>query len=102
MNYLEHPDLQPGVIWGLGRLAHARPGLADDAAGFLGPYLEATDPLLRGLAAWTAGALPLESNRQRLQALAGDRCTIRLYRDNRMEEVRIDQLAAECLQKEPR
>ncbi|MDP4726478.1 MAG: hypothetical protein NWS07_04225, partial [Desulfobacterales bacterium] len=30
-NYLEHEDLQPGVLWGIGRLAHARPGYAQDA-----------------------------------------------------------------------
>ena len=31
-NYLEHEDLQPGVLWGIGRLAHARPGHAQGCA----------------------------------------------------------------------
>ena len=101
MNYLEHPDLQKGVIWGLGRLAYARPGLADDATGFLEPYLDSTDPILRGLAVWTAGAFPLAFNRRRLEALTGDRSTFRLYRNNRLEKVRIGHLATACLQRKP-
>ena len=99
MNYLEHPDLQKGVIWGLGRLAYDRSDLVKDAAAFLPPYLDASDPILRGLAVWTAGALPLASTRKRLDKLTGDPSTFTLYRNNRLEEVRIGKLAVECLQR---
>jgi hypothetical protein len=100
MNYLEHEDLQKGVIWGLGRLAYARPGIADDAARFLLPHLDSPDPVIRGLAVWTAGAFPKEFNRKRLEELSADCRTFRLYRNTRLEEVRICDLAAECLQSE--
>lgn len=97
MNYLEHEALQRGVIWGLGRLAHERPGLVDEAGRFLPPYLDSVDPVLRGMAVWTAGAFPLAFNRKRLEALAGDGCTFKLYRNNRLEVVIIGHLAVEIL-----
>jgi hypothetical protein len=99
MNYLEHEDLQKGVIWGIGRLAYARPGLADEAVRFLSPYLASTDPTLRGLAVWTAGALPVEFTRERIEKLIGDQGTFRLYRNDQLEEVRIGDLAVEYLQR---
>jgi hypothetical protein len=99
MNYLEHQDLQKGVIWGLGRLAYTRPDLAEGAAEFLPPYLDSGDSTLRGLAVWTAGALPLEFTREHLEKLTGDRSTFNLYRNNRLEQVRISELAFECLQR---
>jgi hypothetical protein len=101
MNFIEHEDLQKGVIWGLGRLAHARPGLADEAARFLPAYLDSTDAILRGLAVWTAGAFSLEYARERLEELSGDRSRFRLYRDNHLQEVCIADLAAEFLQRRP-
>ena len=97
MNYLEHEILQRGVIWGLGRLAHKRPGLTDDAAAFLPPYLDAADPILRGLAVWTAGAYPLGRNRKRLEQLTTDQSTLSLYRNNKLETVSVGDLAADCL-----
>ncbi len=97
MNYLEHEELQKGVIWGLGRLAHERPGLAVEAVRFLLPYLDSADPILRGLAVWTAGAFPLELLRERIKEFAADRRTFRLYRSSQLEEVCIGDLAVESL-----
>ena len=102
MNYLEHEDLQKGVIWALGRLAYKRPGLVDETVKFLPPYLDAADPQLRGLAVWAAGAFALDYSRERLEKLTGDRCTFRLYRNRRIEEVQIGHLAAESLQNRSR
>ena len=45
-NYLEHEDLQSGVLWGIGRLAHARPARVSDAAPFLCAYMESGRPVL--------------------------------------------------------
>ena len=57
-NYLEHPDLQRGVIWATGRLARARPSLVVNSIEFLLPYLHARDSVLCGLVLWTLAALP--------------------------------------------
>jgi hypothetical protein len=51
-NFLEHPMLQRGLLWGLGRLAHARPRMTADAVPFVTPFLDSTDPSHRGHAAW--------------------------------------------------
>ena len=50
-NFLEHEPLQKGALWGIGRLAHARPHLAKDANDLLKPFLESQDPEIRKLAA---------------------------------------------------
>ncbi|MBE0557762.1 MAG: HEAT repeat domain-containing protein, partial [Proteobacteria bacterium] len=57
--YLEHPSLQRGLMWGVGRLAAARPDLLNQwkAPVYLAPYLDADDPEVRGLAARAAGIL---------------------------------------------
>ena len=56
-NYLDHPLLQHGVLWGLGRLAQWRPDLVQDALKDLSVFLVSHDALLRGLAVWTLGFL---------------------------------------------
>jgi hypothetical protein len=46
-NFLEHEMLQRGVLWGLGRLAHARPELVRDAAVYLCPFMRSEDAVHR-------------------------------------------------------
>jgi len=50
-NYLEHPPLQRGVLWAIGRLAEENPGLAREAAPYLKPLLKSPDAQVRALAA---------------------------------------------------
>ena len=57
-NQLEFEALHPAVLWGVGRLAHARPEHAADAAPHLPLYLRSPDPAIRGTAAWAAGPAP--------------------------------------------
>ena len=56
-NFLEHPVLQRGVLWGLGRLAHARPETVMDADPFVTPFLQSPDAFHRGHAIWLQRAL---------------------------------------------
>ena len=60
-NFLEHELLQRGALWGLGRLAHARPELVRDAAPLLLPFIQSDDPYLCGLGIWAAG--PIRNDR---------------------------------------
>jgi hypothetical protein len=55
-NFLEHPILQRGVLWGLGRLAHARPAAAAEAVPFVASFCDSADPHHRGHAAWFLSA----------------------------------------------
>jgi hypothetical protein len=96
-NFLEHEILQRGVLWGLGRLAYARPHLVEEAATLLRPYLQSKDPTLRGLAVWTAGALPTESTISLIENLLNDKEKVKIYLDGYLVECSIYQLAKEAL-----
>jgi hypothetical protein len=96
-NYIEHPILQRGVLWGLGRLAHVRPMLVKHAATFLLPYLRSEDAVHRGLAAWIAGALDSGLTKSLLQYLVNDNARIKIFLGMHLMERTIGQLAKEAL-----
>ena len=96
-NYLEHPVLQRGVIWGVGRLAYNRPQYAQNAATFLLPYMESEDPILRGLAAWAAGPIAGNETIPRLKKLISDQGHLNLYHDGQILPYSVGQLAQEAL-----
>jgi hypothetical protein len=91
-NYLEHEILQRGVLWGVGRLAHARPQLVEDSALFLLPYMESEDANLRGLAVWTAGLFDCKTTRMLLKRLENDQATLTIYLNGELEEFTVAQL----------
>jgi hypothetical protein len=96
-NYLEYEMLQRGVLWGLGRLAHARPELVGNAGDYLPPFLQSKDSYLRGLAAWVSGAISSETTKPLLANLIDDEAGISIFINMRMEERTVGQLAAEAL-----
>jgi hypothetical protein len=96
-NYLEHEILQRGVLWGVGRLAHARPRYTRTIGKDLIPYMESGDPVLRGLAAWTAGPANSTEAISRLKKLEDDPARLMLYRDGKFEHYTVGQLAREAL-----
>ena len=98
-NFLEHEILQRGVLWGLGRLAHARPWPVKHVVPLLLPFMRSEDALHPGLAAWTAGAFATELAKPLLQHLASDRTTIPIYIDTRLVHCTVAQLAMEALNK---
>ena len=98
-NYIEHPSLQRGVLWGLGRLAHSRPELVNPAAPFLLPFMRSQDAIHRGLAVWTAGVLDSELIKPLLQYLSNDNAIIKIFIDMQFIEVTVGQLALKALSK---
>ncbi len=98
-NYIEHPILQRGVLWGLGRLAHSRPELVTLAASFLLPFMRSQDPIHRGFAVWTAGALDSELTKPLLQYLSNDNAMVKIFIDRHFIERTVGQLASEALSK---
>ena len=98
-NYIEHPALQRGVLWGLGRLAHSHPLLVNHAAPFLLPFMRSEDAFHRGLAAWTAGALGSELTKPLLQHLSNDNAVINIFINMHLIECMVGQLAREALSK---
>ena len=93
-NFLEHAPLQRGVLWGLGRLAHARPELVRDALPQLTPFLAADDGMLRALAAWALGAIGDRRAGRLLAPLRADPTTVTLFRAARFVTVTVGHLAA--------
>jgi hypothetical protein len=96
-NYLEHEGLQRGVLWGVGRLAHARPLLLKTSVDYLYPYMQTDDPYLRGLAAWASGALRNKNTEAILKRLTQDGAKLDLFLDGQLKRYSVGELATEAL-----
>jgi hypothetical protein len=96
-NFLEHVPLQRGVLWGLGRLAQARPWLVAEAAPDLQSFLSAEDAQIRGLAVWIMGLVGAPAARHALENLTTDGAEIPLYLDWREERRTVSELARQAL-----
>ena len=101
-NYLEHPVLQQGVLWGWGRLARNRPEMFQPSAAFLIPYLQSSDACLQGLAAWAAAPLASSVLIDDLTAIVGNTDTISLYEDQKLKTRTVGQLATAALDESQR
>ena len=96
-NYLEHEILQRGVLWAVGRFAHACPDYTRNIGRYLIPYMESDDPHLRGLAAWAAGPVGGTETIPRLKKLSDDTGRLMLYRDGEFEDHTVGEMAREAL-----
>ena len=96
-NFIEHEILQRGILWGIGRLAYARPELLAHAVPYLVPYLGAKDPTSRGLASYAAGALPSVLTKPLLQNLTDDTAQISVFLSGRLVQCSVGQLAKAAL-----
>ena len=99
-NFIEHPLLQRGVVWGVGRLASCRRELLQQlgAGRDLNLYLEAEDPELRGLAALAAGRLREATLRPLLQGLRADTAPLHLYDGGGFCETTVGALVRDALE----
>jgi hypothetical protein len=88
-NFLEHPVLQRGLLWGLARLAHERPAQAADAVPFVRPFLASNDACHRGHAAWFTHAYPHSAADPDLQRLAGDEACFPYYHAGILKDVTV-------------
>jgi len=96
-NFIDHPALQQGVLWGVGRLAHARPAMMADGTETLAPFLGSPEAALRGLAAWACGPLADARLAPLLEKLEKDSASFLLYRKERLEMCSVGELAAQAL-----
>jgi hypothetical protein len=96
-NYIEHPALQAGVLWGFGRLAHARPAAMTECAELLSSFLESPEAALRGHAAWAGGFLADERLAPRLEKLVVDPSLFSLYDEERLATLTVGAAAERAL-----
>ena len=99
-NYLELPQLQRGVIWGIGRLAgHGEFLMQNGVVDDLLPYLQSSDGPVRGLSAWSLGLLKAGSAKKPIQQLFDDGGAVTLYRDGEIIETTVSELAHQAFKK---
>ncbi len=100
-NYLEYEGLQRGLLWGIGRLAQARPDLIKEGVKHLMPYIHSPDAGVRGHGAWVMGLLEVEEARSELEALTEDKAELQMVLDRRPIVRRVKELAKEALKRLP-
>jgi hypothetical protein len=100
-NYLEHPMLQRGAVWGVGRLAHSRPQLLDACGGLILPYMASDDAILRAVSVWAAMPLAAPELAPALEKLTQDPVLVNLYDGMAFHTVRVSDLAQKALNKIP-
>lgn len=98
-NYLENPFLQRDLLRGVGRLSGARPDLMKKRGADLHllAFLESTDRVVQGLAAWCAGILEVDAARPWLESLADEKTEIVLHRGQGLVKRSAGHLAREAL-----
>jgi len=97
--YLELPQLQQGLMWGLARLAMVKPDLlkAKNAPVYLLPYLDSPDSTVRALAAWTLGLLQSKQASANLAKLVNDLTPVRIFLNRSFTTDTVGSLAHKAL-----
>lgn len=98
-NFLEFSAIQPGVLWGMGRLGYARPNVIGDCAARVNPFLTAEDAVRRGLAAWAAGAIGNAESIPHLTRLRADVECLDFYDAGQLTRVTVSELAGAALER---
>jgi hypothetical protein len=98
-NFLEHPMLQRGVIWGIGRLAQERPHYLKGSDVHLMKFLDSSDAVHRGLSAWALGNLRSSVAVLLLNKLLKDETEILFYEQLKIKIITVSNLAKLALAK---
>jgi hypothetical protein len=98
---LDFAPLRAGAVWGLGRLAQARPGLLLErgAGEVLLALSQEADPQVRGMAVWALGWLGGAGVKKRLAELTEDNAEVELFDHEELGSIRIKGLARQALER---
>jgi hypothetical protein len=97
--YLELPQLQQGLMWGLARFAMVNPNLlkAKNVVNYLLPYLDSNDPAVRGQAAWALGLLQAREATESLEKLVHDPARVTIFLNRNFVSETVGSLAHKAL-----
>lgn len=98
-NYLEHEGLQAGLLWAVGRVAQVDPAPLRETAPLIEAHLGASNPGLRGMAAWACGCMADAGALKSLEALSGDAADIALWIDRKLFHTTVGKAAIAALAK---
>lgn len=97
--YLEHPVMQRGLMWGIGRLAQCYPDkiLEFQGDGHMQMYLESDDPVVAGLAGRNFGILKTPEAAHWIRKFYGEDQDVRLFVDGIFLDTTVSRLAREAV-----
>lgn len=101
-NYCDNDQLRRSCYWSIGRLASARPDLAEYARKWLIKGLTDKDGICRGMAAWALAQLPpslAEAPALRALASAGDENECEIFENDELRLATASVLAHEALER---
>ena len=99
-NFIEHPLLQRGLLWGVARLSRCQPQLLLEKGGAadIPPSLNSPDAEIRGLAVLAAGALRLAGVRTIVEKMTKDSAPLTVYQEGVFVETTVGRLAQSALE----
>ena len=100
-NFLELPELQRGLLWGLGRAAVTRAKMLNDlgAGSDIEQYLLSKDPVILSMAIWCLGQLGRTEEEGIIKSYTEDSREVPFYYDGRYIESTVGEFARRALMK---
>jgi hypothetical protein len=93
LSFIDEPVLRRGVLWAAGRIAEARPGLVLEALPGLTPFLNDSDPVLRGYTLRLLAVVGERLDPVFYRHLLEDRSPVPVYEDGELKNVTVAELA---------
>lgn len=92
-NYLEHPVLQRGVLWGISRMARSRPDPVRMVLPDIAPFFSSEDPYHRAYALLVFGYAGGPGTKEQIAMLNGDETVVAIYGDGNFTETTVGAIA---------
>jgi hypothetical protein len=97
-NFQEHPLMQRGVLWGIGRLYEESSEMAGNSAvDYILPFLKSEDPFIRGYAAWIIGSLKTGRAKVMLEEMIADESPVQIFYKENLIDTSVKRLAEKAL-----
>ncbi len=98
-NFLELPELQKGLLWGIGRVADTRSSMLNELSfeEDIYQYLLSKDPVICGMALWCLGQLGTVQNTKKIMMFTNDSRELRFYYEGKLTTSTVGQFAKRAL-----